>query len=469
MRNGVFALAALGLAACGQDATNANTPSGTGGSAGNQNTGGAARTGGSPGTGGSIGSGGSPTAGGATGSGGSPTAGGATGSGGSPTAGGATGSGGSLAGGGSTGTSGGAIGKGGSNGSGGATGSGGGKGTGGTTGSGGTTKVPDGSGGGTGTGGTTGSGGTTKVPNGSGGGTGTGGSTTSSYDTLASQGEFSFFAVSLKFIKSKAPCQGTDGKTCLGGLGGDLRNGKSNGIDGADSLCTEAAQLASPGDKHLWRAFLSASSYNGAVLNAMDRVGTGPWYSAPPAYQKKTNYASEGLLLAKDKAGLLTPRPDGDSTTVVYNGVNQSMGAGSAQSWPFAQCLTNEYGYCVQSDGDTHDTLTGTNNDGTYAGSKAATCDDWTNSTKDYGSPSYGHTWPRQLNATDAAAKWINIGEKMNACGAIINVTNTNYGGGGGGPGMGGGGSTDTTYVGGVGSGGGYGGFYCFAYITGSE
>jgi hypothetical protein len=306
-------------------------------------------------------------------------------------------------------------------------------------------------------GGTTASGGST------GGTTATGGSS-GDYDTLASTGEFSFFAVSLKFLKSKAPCQGTDGKTCLGGLGGDLRNGKSNGIDGADSLCTEAAQLANPGDKHLWRAFLSAGNYNGAVLNAIDRIGTGPWYSAPSAYQKKTNYASEGLLVAKDKQGLLGSRPAGDTTTIVYNGINQSRGMGATESWPFSQCLTNEYGYCVQQDGDTHDTLTGTKNDGTYAGSKAATCDDWTNSTKGYGSPAYGHTWPRQLNATDNAAKWINIGEKMNACGAIINVSSTNYGGGPGGEAMG-----DSTYVGGVGSGGGYGNFYCFAYITGSE
>jgi len=351
-------------------------------------------------------------------------------------------------------------------------------------------------------------------------------------DTLASAGEFSFFAVSLKFIKSKAPCSGSDSKTCLGGLGGDLRNGKSNGIDGADSLCEEAAKLANPGDRHVWRAFLSAGNYDGAVLNAIDRVGTGPWYSAPPKYQGKSNYATEGLLVASDKAGLLKRRPDGDATTIVYNGINQSMGAGNAESWPFSQCLLNEYGYCTQADGDDHDTMTGSGADGTYAGSLAATCDDWTNSTTGYGRPTYGHTWPRQLNATDSAANWIDIGENMMACGAIINVTSTNYssgtslgagdsdggmgpGGmvpmddGGMGPGgmvpmddggMGPGGidfsfspddggmmfpltmldgaamggnmgasAGDSTYAGGVGSGGGYGGFYCFAFITGAE
>jgi len=358
-------------------------------------------------------------------------------------------------------------------------------------------------------------------------------------DTLAGVGEFSFFAVSLKFIKAKAPCPGTDGKTCLGGFGGDLRNGKTNGIDGADSLCAEAAQLANPGDRHQWRAFLSAGNYQGAVLNAIDRIGSGPWYSAPPKYQAKTNYQTDGLLVATDKAGLVGIRPAGDPTTTVYNGVNQSMGAGNAQAWPFSQCLLNEYGYCTQADGDTHDTLTGSKTDGTYAGSLAATCDDWTNNTKNYGKPAYGHTWPRQLNATDNAAQWINIGESLNACGAILNVTSTNYGNGSstgglpgtglqddggffpgagmpGGPGDGGPlppfaldggapfpldfpdggwdpsmlppngfdadpnagnlgvggmgvGTGDGTYAGGVGSSGGYGAFYCFAFITGAE
>lgn len=370
-------------------------------------------------------------------------------------------------------------------------------------------------------------------------------------DTRASKGEFSFFAVSLKFIKSKAPCTGDDRTTCVGGFGGDLRNGKANGIDGADSLCEEAANLANPGDKHLWRAFLSAGNYNGAALNAIDRIGTGPWYSAPPKYQNKSDYASEGLLLASDKTGLLKVRPDGDTTTIVYNGINQSMGAGNAQAWPFSQCLLNEYGYCTQADADTHDTLTGTKSDGTYAGSPSATCDDWTNNTKGYGAPAYGHTWPRQLNASDSAAHWINIGERLSACGAIINVSTNNYGSGsidpgmgwpdggmpgggmpgggmpmaptdGGGMGPGGNGPSDLppggmdpflvdggmfppggmggwpaggmpfagadggtgtttgggnmgadpiddTYAGGVGSSGGYGAFYCFAYITGAE
>jgi hypothetical protein len=233
------------------------------------------------------------------------------------------------------------------------------------------------------------------------------------------------------------------------------------------------------------------------------------------------------------------------------------MGAGNAQDWPFKQCLTNEYGECTEADGDTHDTLTGSKSDGTYAGSMATTCDDWTNKTTGYGAAAFGHTWPRQLNGGDTTANWINTGEGGEACGAIINVTSTNYMGGGGGwsiptaddggmppggmggsgdmdggmppGGMGGSGDMDggmppggmggpgdmdggfmfpmgipdggigpamgnpmfapdgssnggsmgtggmgestgdSTYSGGVGSSGGYGSFYCFAYITGAE
>lgn len=295
-----------------------------------------------------------------------------------------------------------------------------------------------------------------------GGGSATGGASSNpaDYDTSIAEGEFSFFVVSLDFIRSKAACSG---ETCLGGLGGDLRNGKANGIDGADSLCAEAAALANPGDNHLWRAFLSASDYNGAVLNAIDRVGEGPWYSAPPREQGLSNYANEGLLVATSPSELTQRRPPGDTTTIVYVGVNQSRGSGSEESWPFSQCLTNELGFCVQEDGDTHDTLTGSTAEGLYAGSTDATCDDWTNSTKDEGAPAFGHSWPRQLDATDGAADWINTGEAGEiACGAIINVGTQNYisGGGMGGPPGGG----DTTYAGGVGSAGGYGAFYCLAY-----
>jgi hypothetical protein len=326
----------------------------------------------------------------------------------------------------------------------------------------------------------TGAGGGNTAPIGSAGKSGTAGGSQSAggssgtpgdYDTVVSTGEFSFFVVSLAFIKSKAPCTGTtanSGKTCFGGLGGKL-----GGLDGADALCAEAAQAANPGDKHQWRAFLSVTDYNGAgPVNAIDRIGKGPWYTAPPKQQSKTSYASEGLLLAADVSGLLQTRPNGDTKTIVYSGVNQSSGQGTSQQWPLSQCLLNENGYCTQADGDTHDTMTGTGTDGKLASTdKTSTCDDWTNNTTSYGTFVFGHTWPRQLNTADTSASWLDTGEENEklSCGAIINVSSTNYFSGGGGPGGGGGSTTTSQWNGGVGSGGGYGAFYCFAYVTGSE
>lgn len=297
-----------------------------------------------------------------------------------------------------------------------------------------------------------------------------------SYDTKIGAGEFSFFVISMNFILSKAPCttSANDGATCLGGLGGDL-----GGLSGADGLCEEAAKKAHPGDKHLWRAFLSVTDCKGSPLNAIDRIGSGPWYSAPPKLSNKTNYDTDGLLMASNTAGLTNTRPAGSTDIVLsyYISANQSgrpgsMGGGACghntdQSatqtstystqcqWPFNQCLTDETGVCVLSYGDNHDTLTGSDANGKLASTKkTSTCDDWTNSTTRYGSPGYGHSWPRQMNNVSGTEPgWIHTDVVSSGCGKIINVTDNNYGMGGVG-----------TWSGGVGSDGGYGGFYCFAY-----
>jgi hypothetical protein len=256
----------------------------------------------------------------------------------------------------------------------------------------------------------------------------------------------------------------------LGGLGGDL-----GGLAGADALCDEAAKKASPGDKHLWRAFLSVTKCNGAAVNAIDRIGSGPWYSAPPKASSKTDYASEGLLMASNKAGLTQTRPAGSTDIVLsyYISSNQSGRPGTAgggscghnadQSatqtstystqckWPFNQCLTDENGLCVLAYGDNHDTLTGSDANGKLiSNNKAATCDDWTNSTTNYGSAGMGHAWPRQLGeVTGVQPGWIHT-DMNTKCGKVINVSDQNYMSG--------------SWSGGVGSDGGYGGFYCFAY-----
>ncbi len=271
-----------------------------------------------------------------------------------------------------------------------------------------------------------GGGGGAPAPGGSGGTTGT--------STIA-EGTFSFFVVDMAFLQEKS--QELHGDAA--GLGGDL-----GGLAGADAYCTEIANRVA-GSVTLWqpdltwRAFLST-----AAENAIDRIGTGPWYNA------------RGLLMAENVAGLLQVRPAGSTETVWNDG---------RQNWPFNQCLTDAYGVCVHDYGnkDTHDTLTGSNRQGTLYGNgdDENNCFGWTDSTSNgRGYPAQGHTWPRQLNSTDAgSAHWIQAHE-MEGCGRCINTTNS----------MG-----DCEYAPsdapnareGVGAGGGYGGWYCFAVTTG--
>jgi hypothetical protein len=230
-------------------------------------------------------------------------------------------------------------------------------------------------------------------------------------------------------------------------LGGNL-----GGLAGADAHCTAAAKAANPGDNHLWRAFLSTST-----VNAIDRVGTGPWYTAPSKQQKKTNYATEGLQIAANTTQLLTARPSGaDVATIVFTGPSASGGGGTSYDWPLSKCLLNENGYCAMADGDTHDTLTGSDTSGKYVSGRS--CSDWTSlGATEY--PAFGHSWPRQFTDTSGNANWINNGDQGEiSCAAVINTGTSNVMCSGG---MGGGTTGSSTC--GVGSAGGYGAFYCIA------
>jgi hypothetical protein len=286
-------------------------------------------------------------------------------------------------------------------------------------------------------------------------------------------GEFSFFTLSLGFVLTKKPCDPANttagGMTCYGGYGGDFRNGTTNGLDGADLLCTEAAQRANHGDKHLWRAFLSVANYKGSIVNAIDRIGSGPWYSAPAKTLSSGSYETGGLLVASTPDDLIRNvslhglRPNG-ATTVIYTDSGGGM-------WPFNQCLLDENGVCPLAyvsllfpkitdfpEADDHDVLTGSDTDGKLMVGGGANCDDWTNSNKAYGAPVIGHSWPRSILTADNTGSveeshWCSTtGHVASGCGAIINITDTNYG------------SAIIRYGGGVGSEGGYGAIYCFAY-----
>jgi hypothetical protein len=154
-----------------------------------------------------------------------------------------------------------------------------------------------------------------------------------------------------------------------------------------------------------WRAFLSTST-----VNAIDRVGTGPWYDRL------------GRLFAQNVQGMLTERPTGDAAIIAdlpnEDGVLNRAGTGGG-------------------DDDNHDTITGSNLMGKWDG--GSTCENWTSKTGSDG-PRVGHTWPAQ-----SGRSWIQA-HTAPGCEPSVSLTQN-------GPGSGNG----------IGNGGGYGGFYCFA------
>jgi hypothetical protein len=346
-----------------------------------------------------------------TNSGGTTAKGGTTGSGGSTNSGGTTASGGATNSGGMT-SSGGTTARGGTTGSGGVSGMGGGTAKGGTTGTGGVTST----GGSTAKGGTTGTGGTTS--------------------TLA---KFSFFVTSYAALQKIA--------NSTKGLGGDLRHGETGtgaGLRGADKICAEIAEgsMAGAGAK-TWKAFLSATTdESGKQVNAVDRIGAGPWYDRL------------GRTFANKKDELFYDRP-------------QNADAAIKNDFPNENGVTNQ-NPDKTGNVDNHDTLTGTDTQGKLY-SATATCSDWTSTATSGSKPRVGHSWPTMAEQ----------------CSTTTTLGSSGAGGSSGGPWGGGMGSMcnwmsaldesgcapgvnliqngGPGFDGTVGSGGGYGGFYCFA------
>ena len=138
------------------------------------------------------------------------------------------------------------------------------------------------------------------------------------------------------FITSAGPGNGAD----LGGL------------EGADKHCQQLAAAAGAGNR-TWRACLSASTPK--PVNGKDRIGAGPWQNV------------KGVVVATSVADL-------------HSDANKLSKENS---------LT-EKGDVVDGRGDTpnrHDILTGSNLDGTLAGTN--TCGDWKSSGE--GSALVGH------------------------------------------------------------------------------
>ncbi|MGD9201627.1 MAG: carboxypeptidase-like regulatory domain-containing protein [Chitinispirillia bacterium] len=229
---------------------------------------------------------------------------------------------------------------------------------------------------------------------------------------------FSFFVTSLKALQELSGSEK--------GFGGDLRFGETGpgaGLRGADKICECIAEKSMPGSKvKQWRAFLSVSAdENGKKVDAIDRIGNGPWYDR------------RGRLLAPTLADLLNTRPlNGDPT--IKNDLPNEDGIPNHRPDP------------NKSEEDNHHMLTGSGKNGRLY-SANSTCKDWTSKSRNDGRPMSGFSWPRRMGGSGSSSHWIS-GFTCPGCEPGVDIHNF------GGPKKG-----DVT----VGGGGGYGGFYCFA------
>ncbi len=232
---------------------------------------------------------------------------------------------------------------------------------------------------------------------------------------------FSFFVTSLRAL------QELSGNPM--GFGGDLRFGETGpgaGLRGADKLCATIAERSMPGaGAKEWRAFLSvADGGAGQPVHAIERIGAGPWYDRL------------GRMLAPDVASLMHLRPQGGDPTIKNDFPNED---GVLNHDPD-----------LTGDVDNHDMLTGSNPEGRLEAADR-TCLDWTANAGNEqleGEPRVGHSWPRD-NAPIQINGWMSSLVESGCAPGVSLIE------------MGPPDPTSNT----VGSGGGYGGFYCFALI----
>jgi hypothetical protein len=308
-------------------------------------------------------------------------------------------------------------------------------------GSGGSAGSPSGAGaggstdGGTGNGGTSGSAGTGGSGASGAGGASGGNAGASSGGNAGSGGTggepssepFSFFVTSLKAMQELSGSQS--------GFGGDLTYGESGpgaGLRGADKICTEIAEKSMPGNHKVWRAFLSATAgEDGEPVFAIDRIGEGPWYDRV------------GRIVANTREDLQNTRPNGAHADIVDDLPNED-GVPNHQPDPNAEEVDN------------HDILTGADEVGElYSTEPGFTCNDWTSAVGSTGTPRVGHSWPRSGGPGGpgggggefSGESWTSALNEA-GCAPGVNLIE-----------MGPPNPDDPT----VGSGGGYGGIYCFA------
>ena len=152
------------------------------------------------------------------------------------------------------------------------------------------------------------------------------------------------------------------------GKGADL-----GGLAGADQHCQSLAQAVGAGNR-TWRAYLStASTATTPGINAIDRIGRGPWQNA------------KGVVVATDIENL--------------HGANNLT----------KQTILTEKGAVVNGRGDTpntHDMLTGSQPNGlAYPAGTDLTCGNYTKSGAD-GAVQMGHSDRQGLTDDDVARSW---------------------------------------------------------------
>jgi hypothetical protein len=230
--------------------------------------------------------------------------------------------------------------------------------------------------------------------------------------------KFSFFVTSVKAL--------VDLSGNPEGFGGDLRFGETGpgaGLRGADKLCSTIAERSLPGaGAKPWRAFLSAADGgNGTPVHAIDRIGQGPWFDRLER------------LVAPTLADMSNPRPlNGDAVI--------------KDDFPNEDGVPN-HDPDGTGDVDNHDMLTGSNAQGRLFAA-SATCLDWTANAGNKpveGLPRVGHSWPRQGSGID----WRSA---LNESGCAPGISLIEMG-------------PPDPNSNTVGSGGGYGGFYCFSLM----
>jgi len=230
------------------------------------------------------------------------------------------------------------------------------------------------------------------------------------------------------------------------GFGGDLRYGETGagaGLRGADKICATLAEASMPGaGAKGWRAFLSASDDGtGKPVNAIDRVGTGPWYDRL------------GRLFGNTVTDIAQQRPANADATIKNDFPNED-GVPNHRPDPSVAAVDN------------HDMLTGSDETGKLLDA-TSNCLNWTSAVGDTakeGKPRVGHSWPRSMGGGGPGG---GVGGSFGGgTGAFGDMNNwmsalTESGCKAGANLIEQGGPMQNAVT--VGSGGGYGGFYCFA------